>query len=101
MAIHKPIKRDLPGSIAELVQEINSPESFLGGPCLVVGKVYKEPDSGKLVRITSGQYLGYCGDGIGRISNFWYWEVVDEDHKPTGEKGHGYGWSSEPLEVQS
>lgn len=84
--------------IAELVAHANSPQSFLGGPHLQIGKVYAHKE-GKRVRITSGDYLTYdVPDGIGRICNWWEWEFVDQYHRPTGEKGHGYGWSGTPLE---
>lgn len=89
-----------PRSIQELVEETKSPESFLGGPHLRKHKVYRHPKSGKLLRITSGQYLSYsAGDGIGRISNHWDWEYLDERHMPTGEKGYGYGWTGKPIKA--
>ncbi len=88
-----------PGSIRELVEELNSAESFLGGPHLRKGKCYRHPESGKLLRITSGQYMGYDPIGRGGISNHWYWEYLDEHHMPTGEKGYGYGWAAKPIEA--
>jgi len=58
---------------------------------LMIGKVYEHPD-GRKVRITSGNY-----EVDHRISNFWYWDFVDDDFKSTGETGHGYGWMDRPL----
>ena len=49
---------------------------------LRVGDVVSHPETGRTVRITSGQYWGTYG-----LSNFWDWEDVE-----TGEKDCGYGW---------
>ncbi len=50
---------------------------------LSIGDVVPHPETGRMVRITDGQYWGTYG-----LSNFWDWE--DEE---TGEKSCGYGWS--------
>lgn len=69
--------------------------TFFGATHLQIGKVYDHKD-GKLVRIKSGQYLSN-----GQISNFWYWDFVDSAHRPTGEEGHGYGWSAQPVMLRT
>lgn len=52
------------------------------------GDIVTHPDGHK-VRIDSGCYLDPT---YGRVSNFWNWTVLDDDGKPSTEKGHGYGW---------
>lgn len=42
---------------------------------------------GKMVRITSGSFLG----GYGRVSNFWHWVELNQDGSD-GNHGSGYGW---------
>ena len=79
-------------NLYDLAREMSTPESFLGGPCLQVGSTYRHPTTGKLVRITSGQYMGAYG-----VSNFWYWREVLSDGS-LGEEQHGYGWTGEPVE---
>lgn len=80
--------------LQKLVAELNSSESFLGGPSLKVGSVYRYPPDGRLLRVTSGSYL----DDYGRVSNHWYWEYLSDDLQPTGETDYGYGWSANPVE---
>lgn len=79
--------------LQKLVAELNSSESFLGGPSLKVGSVYRYQDDGRLIRIVSGQYLSG-----GRISNHWKWEYLTDEFEPTGETEYGYGWSASPVE---
>lgn len=62
------------------VQEIW--EDGIEGRPLRAGDVCEHPETGRMVKITSGQYWGTYG-----LSNFWYWKDVE-----TGEEGHGYGW---------
>lgn len=58
-------------------------EDTFGNP-LSIGVVTVNPDTGRTVKITEGQFWGEHG-----LSNFWYWEDIE-----TGEKGHGYGWEA-------
>lgn len=57
-------------------------DSIISPITLKVGKRYIHPDDG-VIEITSGCYRDTVYD---RVSNFWYWTVVE-----TGEKKHGYG----------
>jgi hypothetical protein len=57
-------------------------DSILPPITLEIGKRYIHPDDG-VIEITSGCYR----DSVyGRVSNFWYWTVVE-----TGEHKNGYG----------
>ena len=79
------------GAIEDFVGEMNA---GLAKDCLVIGQTYRHPKSRNLLRVTSGSFLG----DYGRISNFWYWRYLDEDHVPTGKSDHGYGWAAKPVE---
>ncbi len=62
--------------------------------CLIVGKVYRHPQNGRLLRVTDGSYLG----GYERVSNFWCWRYLDEETLVAGDSGQGYGWAAKPVE---
>ena len=79
-------------NLYDLARELSAPERLLGGPCLQIGSTYRHPNSGKLVRIMSGQYMGTYG-----VSNFWRWREVLEDGS-LGEEECGYGWTGKPVE---
>jgi hypothetical protein len=60
------------------LRSINSPEH---------GQIVyqKEKDVYTRVRITEGKFWGTHG-----VSNFWYWEILDDNNEVIG-KDHGYG----------
>ncbi len=78
-------------AIRELVAKMNAE---LAEGCLVVGKVYRHPQSDRLLRVTDGSFLG----GYQRVSNFWTWRYLDEEFQLAGESGQGYGWKAEPVD---
>lgn len=61
----------------------NLTESVIGGAPVQIGKHYMHPEDGHIV-ITSGQYWGTYG-----LSNFWYWNVLDEAGRAV-RGNHGY-----------
>lgn len=83
----------LQGLINE-INGVNDPESFLGGPHLEIGQVYRHPQETRLLRVSSGAYLRN-----GRISNWWTWTYVDPMGVDTDDTGEGYGWAGEPIDI--
>lgn len=61
---------------------------------MIIGEVYKHPENGRLVYITSGQYMGDYG-----VSNFWYWKYVRSDGT-LGRTSCGYGWNDKPIKCK-
>jgi len=75
------------GQMTKVAQWVrNIVEREFGGH-LEVGMVTTNPETGKAVRITDGQYWGEHG-----LSNFWYWREVLPDGSLSEVEGHGYGW---------
>jgi hypothetical protein len=71
-------------------------EGVLGGAPFAVGDVVRHP-SGRLVKITAGQYWGEYG-----LSNFWSWREVTmlgEPEKLSSELEHGYGWDPKAVKA--
>ena len=58
------------------------------GNHLEIGMITIEPNTGDKVKIVDGQFWGTHG-----LSNFWYWQNVNEDGSLDPEIKHGYGWS--------
>ena len=65
------------------VREIQ--DETIGGSPLKIGQRIQHID-GYEVEITKGQYMGTYG-----LSNFWYWQKVNEDGT-LGEESNGYGY---------
>lgn len=80
-------------TLYDMARHMTAPDSFLGGPCLVVGERYKHPKSKRMLLVTGGSYYG----GYGRVSNFFSWTYLDSRGRRTRERGHGYGWSAKPI----
>jgi hypothetical protein len=69
----------------------------MGENCLVVGRAYRHPNTGRLLRVTAGSFLG----SYGRVSNWWQWNYLADDFSPLPETDQGYGWSAKPIEEPS
>ena len=63
----------------------NIVEDVCGRTPFSVGAVVEHP-SGRTVKITKGEFWGEYG-----VSNFWYWQELNEDGS-LGPEEHGYGW---------
>ena len=75
-------------------QALPPPAQSIARP-LMIGRVYRHPEQGRLLRIISRSDDGF----FGLSGDFWFWEWLDEDSRRlTGHpKGRGPGWDSEPL----
>ena len=58
---------------------------------LAIGMVVKHP-SGRMVQITSGQYMGTHG-----LSNFWSWREVLANGQLSSTEENGYGWDPKKV----
>lgn len=65
-----------------------------GGPPFAIGDIV-EHQSGRMVKITEGQYWGSHG-----LCNFWHWREIMPDGKLSAKDEMGYGWSPAPYNFE-